>query len=105
MGMHIDEDQTWSTNTLLVKKTQQGLFFLMILRKNQLTQKFLESFYHCSIESILTYCICVWFASCTAVERKVLQKVVTKAQKIFGCPLSSPWKYFIVPSDSKKPTA
>ncbi|KAF7657317.1 hypothetical protein LDENG_00028710, partial [Lucifuga dentata] len=49
----------------------------------------LVSFYHCSIESILTYCISVWFASCTAAERKALQRVITTSQKIIGCPLSS----------------
>ena len=45
-------DLTWSANTTaLAKKAQQRL------RKNHFTQKLLVSFYHCSIESILTYCI------------------------------------------------
>ena len=47
------------------------------------------TFYRCSVESIITYCICVWFSSCTAAERKALQQVVNSAQKIIGCPLPS----------------
>ncbi|KAF7661286.1 hypothetical protein LDENG_00265940 [Lucifuga dentata] len=55
LGVHIEEDLTWSANTIaLVKKAQQRLYFLRILRKNHLTQKLLVSFYHCSIESILS---------------------------------------------------
>ncbi len=76
------------------KKAHQRLYFLRILRKNKLTQfkiknKLLVSFYRCTIESILTYCICVWFSSCTVAERKALQRVVNTAQKIIGCPLPS----------------
>ena len=48
------------------------------------------SFYRCSIESVLTYCAGVWFWSCTAAERKSLQRVVDTAQKIIGCPPDAP---------------
>ncbi|KAI3365438.1 hypothetical protein L3Q82_010527, partial [Scortum barcoo] len=39
------------------------------------SQKLLLSFYHCSTESVLTYCLCVWYAICK--------------EKIIGCPLPS----------------
>lgn len=55
--------------TALVKKAQQRLYFLSILKKNNMEEKLLLSFYRCSIESVLTYCISVWFISCTAGER------------------------------------
>lgn len=88
LGVHLEEHLTWSTNTsATIKKAHQRLYFLRVLRKNHLTQELLVSFYRCSIESILTYCICVWFWSCTAAERKALQRVVNTAQKIIGCPL------------------
>ncbi len=61
-----------------INKAQQRLHFLRI-----------RSFYHCSVKSILTYCICVWFSSCTAAERKALQRIITTAQKVIGCPLPS----------------
>ncbi len=96
LGVHLDDNLTWSTNTTAtIKKAQQRLYFLRILRKNQLTQKLLVSFCRCTIESILTYCICVWFSSCTVAEEKALQRVVNMAQKIIGCPSPS-WKTGIV---------
>ena len=39
--------------------------------------------------TLLTYCITVWYGSCTVADRKRLQRVVKAAQKIIGCPLSS----------------
>ena len=90
LGVHLDDDLTWNTNTsATVKKAHQRLYFLRVLRKNRLSQHLLVSFYRCSIESILTYCAGVWFQSCTAAERKALQRVVNSAQKIIGCPLPS----------------
>ena len=88
LGVHLDEDLTWSTNTsAIVKKAHQRLHFLRVLRNNKLPQELLVSFYRCSIESILTYCMNVWFGSCTVAERSALQRVVNTAQKIIGCPL------------------
>ncbi len=86
LGVHLDDDLTWpgAPTPLLPSRTHQRLYFL-----NQLTQKLLVSFYRCAIESILTYCICVWFSSCTVAERKALQRDVNTAQKIIGCPLPS----------------
>ena len=90
LGVHLDEDLTWSTNTsAIVKKAHQRLHFLRVLRNNQLPQELLVSFYRCSIESVLTYCINVWYWSCTAAERTALQRVVNTAQKIIGRPLPS----------------
>ena len=88
LGVHLDEDLTWGTNTsAITKKAHQRLHFLRVLRNNKLPQELLVSFYRCSIESILTYCINVWFGSCTAAEKTALQRVVNTAQKIIGCPL------------------
>ncbi|KAI3363678.1 hypothetical protein L3Q82_001302 [Scortum barcoo] len=38
--------------------------------------------HHCTIESILTGCITAWYSSCTALNRKALQRVVKAAQHI-----------------------
>lgn len=90
LGVTIEEDLTWSANTTaLVKKAQQRMYFLRLLKKNHLCEKLLVSFYRCSIKSILTYCVCAWFSSCTAADRKALQRVTTTAQKIIGRPLPS----------------
>ena len=90
LGMHIQQDLTWTINTkALLKKAQQRLYFLRILRKNNLQEKMLMSFYRCTIETVLSYGISLWFASCTAAERKALQRVIKTAQKVIGCPLLS----------------
>lgn len=90
LGVTIREDLTWSANTTaLVKKAQQRLYFLRLLRRQQLSADLLVTFYRGAVESILTYCICVWFASCTAADRKALQRVITTAQRITSCPLPS----------------
>lgn len=67
----------------VIKKAQQLLRFLRVLRKNNILEK-LVTFY-CST----TYCITLWFSSCTEADRERLQRVVKTAQKIIACPLPS----------------
>lgn len=88
LRVYIEEDLTWSVNTSeLLKKAQQRLHFLRVLRKNNITQRLLGFFNRCSIESLLMYCICVWYTSCMVAQRKALQRVINTAQKIVGWPL------------------
>lgn len=44
-------------------------------------------FYRCTIESILTNCISVWYGNCSVSDRKALQRVVKTAQWITGTQL------------------
>ena len=44
----------------------------------------LTNFYRCTIESILTGCITVWYGSCTAKDRKALRSVVRSAEFIIS---------------------
>ncbi|KAL0149225.1 hypothetical protein M9458_055459, partial [Cirrhinus mrigala] len=88
LGTHISEDLSWTTKTSsLVKKAHQRLFFLRTLKKNQLSSAVLVNFYRCTVESILTNCVTVWYGSCSVAERKALQRVVKTAQRIIGTPL------------------
>ena len=90
LGVHIQEDLSWGTNTkAIIKKAQQRLYFLRVLKKYHPRRELLVSFYRSTVESILTYCIGVWFSSCTVAERLALQRVVKTAQRIIGCPLPS----------------
>lgn len=80
LGTTISADLSWSANTKpVVKKAQQRLHFLRVLRKNNIKQKLLLTFYRSSIESILTYCTSVWFSLCTEADRKKLQRVTKTA--------------------------
>ncbi|XP_029964610.1 alpha-(1,3)-fucosyltransferase 4-like [Salarias fasciatus] len=60
---------------------------MRVLRKNNIPQRLLVSFYRSTIESILGYCLCVWYTSCTVAQRTSLQRIINMAQKITGCPL------------------
>lgn len=88
LGIHVSEHLKWTVNTAaLVRKAQQRLYFLRTLRKAHLSARLLKSFYHCVVESILTYCITVWYGNCAMVERAALQRVIKISQKIIGLPL------------------
>ena len=90
LGVHISADLSWSVNTsALVKKAQQRLHFLRVLRREHLNAQLLVTFYRSTIESLLTYAVSVWHSSCTEADRKRLQRVANVAQKIIGCPLPS----------------
>lgn len=83
LGTHISEDLSWTTNiTASVKKAQQRMFFLRMLRKINLSGRLLVSFYRCSIESVLTYNMLVWYGSSSSGDKKALQRVIKTAQNI-----------------------
>lgn len=81
LGLYLDKNLTWKTNnTLLVKKAQQRLHFLRVLKNKALSKELLVSFYRSSVKSLLTYCIPVWFPSCMTREKRIFDT----AQKIVG---------------------
>ncbi|PWA26347.1 hypothetical protein CCH79_00018169, partial [Gambusia affinis] len=69
------------------EEAQQRLYFLRILQKNCLPSDLLQAFYHCSIESVLTYSLCVWYGSSTSSDKKALQRIVRATERTIGCPL------------------
>ncbi|KAI4882367.1 hypothetical protein NFI96_008890 [Prochilodus magdalenae] len=88
LGTHISSDLTWSLNSsVLVKKAQQRLYFLRSLKKVHLSPRILVNFYRCTIKSILTNGISVWYGNCCAADRKALLRVVKMAQRITGTQL------------------
>lgn len=90
LGTVISADLSWTGNTTaVIKKAQQRLHFLRVLKRDNICQSLLVTFYRSTIESILVYCITVWFSTCTEAERKRLHRVVKTAQRIIGCPLPS----------------
>lgn len=90
LGIHITDQLSWTTNTTtVVKRAQQRLHFLRILKKNSMNLMVMVSFYKATIESVLSYCISVWFAACSAADKKALQRIIKIAENIIGCPLPS----------------
>ncbi|XDV41036.1 hypothetical protein PO909_009977 [Leuciscus waleckii] len=72
-----------------LKKAQQRLYFIRLLRKAGLSRKPLIRAYRGLVESILTNGITVWFGSTTQAERRALQRVIKTAQRIIGSDLPS----------------
>ncbi|KAI4891709.1 hypothetical protein NFI96_002854 [Prochilodus magdalenae] len=88
LGVHLTDDLSWSLHTnKVVRSACQRLFFLRRLRKSGLPPDILTNFYRCTIESILTACITVWYSSCTAYDRTALKRVVRTAESIIGSKL------------------
>lgn len=89
LGVHITNDLTWTRHTsYLTKKAHQRLHFLRRLGRAHLPPHILTTFYRGTIESILTNCISIWHESCTAMDRKALQRVVRAAEKVVGTHLT-----------------
>ncbi|KAI4887474.1 hypothetical protein NFI96_007943, partial [Prochilodus magdalenae] len=87
-GLHLSNNLTWSNNTSsLVRKAHQRLYFLRRLRRAGLGSSVLTSFYRCVVESVLCSGINVWHGSCSAADRKALQRVVKAAQRSVGVSL------------------
>ncbi|KAK1786506.1 hypothetical protein P4O66_017633, partial [Electrophorus voltai] len=83
LGVHISQDLAWSRHTnSLAKKACQRLYHLRRLRDFRLPSKVLRNFYTCTIESILTGNITVWFGNSTKQDRQALQRVVRSAERI-----------------------
>ena len=58
LGINITDKLKWSTHTdSVVKKAQQRLFNLRMLKKFGLSPKSLTNFYRCTIERILSGCV------------------------------------------------
>ncbi|KAK1783961.1 hypothetical protein P4O66_004638, partial [Electrophorus voltai] len=83
LGVHISQDLSWSRYTnSLAKKARQRLYHLRCLRDFRLPSKVLRNFYTCTIKSILTGNITVWFGNSTKQDRQALQRVVRSAERI-----------------------
>ncbi|KAI4883208.1 hypothetical protein NFI96_007672 [Prochilodus magdalenae] len=88
LGVHLSNNLTWSNNTSsLVRKAHQRLYFLRRLRRAGLGSSVLTSFYRCVVGSVLCSSINVWHGSCSAADRKALQRVVKAAQRSVGVSL------------------
>ena len=76
LGVQIIQDLTWTQNTTTTKKAQQGLHFLLKLKKASLPPPILN---RGTIESILSNCITVWFENCSIADQQSLQRIVRTA--------------------------
>lgn len=90
LGLHISSDLKWTTNTAsIVKKAHQRLHFMRRVKQAGLSAAALTSFYRCVVENVLTSSITAWHGSCSAADKKALQRVENSAQKMTNNSLPS----------------
>lgn len=91
-GTLISADHFWTVNTTaVIKKPEQQLHFLRILKENNMGEKLLVT--HClNIETVLIYCVSVWWSHYSEVDKKRLQRVSQTAPSLpeghFSLPLA-----------------
>ncbi|KAK2157151.1 hypothetical protein NP493_1902g00003 [Ridgeia piscesae] len=69
---------------IIVKNTQQRLYFLRRLKLFGLTTHILLTFYRDAIESVLTFSITVWFGSITVKQKLRLKRTVKTVSRIIS---------------------
>ncbi|KAI3364132.1 hypothetical protein L3Q82_010949, partial [Scortum barcoo] len=91
IGLITGDDETAYREEVraLTSWCQDNNLQLSTLRRLNMDSRLLCSFYRCTIESLLTGCITAWYSSCTALNRKALQRVVKAAQHITRTELPS----------------
>ena len=102
LGTTIASNLSWEQNcSSIKKKAHQRLYFLRQLKKFRMRREILYQFYKASIESILTFSICVWFGGLSFKDRAALDRIIKVASKIIGSELPSLEELFIARSTKK----
>lgn len=79
-GFHVTLTMTVNITATVKKLQQQQLYFIMLLRKAEVSIHALTQAYRELMDSILTPGITVWYRNTTQAERKALQRVIKTAE-------------------------
>ncbi|XP_034035033.1 uncharacterized protein LOC117518078 [Thalassophryne amazonica] len=102
LAVQIFDDLSWTgCISAVIKKAQQHLHFLKILKKNNLDSKLLLVFYLSSIESLLTYCVSTWYGSCKQNEASEDSQSNTEDCWL-SCPLHDRHLHHLAPQQSSE---
>ena len=86
LGLWIDDDLKWKTNTeYIVKNAAKRLHFLKILKGCNAPREDLKTFYISAIRSILEYGTKIWHGSFTEEQSKNIERIQRRGMKII-CP-------------------
>ncbi|XP_061642779.1 uncharacterized protein LOC133484367 isoform X1 [Phyllopteryx taeniolatus] len=86
LGITVSQDLKWViTINSVLKKAEQRMYFLRLLRKHGL----LRQFYTAVIESVLCSSITVWFGAATKKDKLRLQRTIKTAEKFVGTRLTT----------------
>ena len=86
LGLWIDDNLKWSTNTCyIVKKAVKRLYFLKMLKGYGAPKQDLKAFYMAVIRSTLEYCAQIWHGNLTKEQSTDIERVQKRALRII-CP-------------------
>ena len=85
LGTTITSDLKWEIHSSnVIKRAQQRMFFLRLLRKMNISPKIRTQFYRATIESVLTSSITVWYVASSAHTKQRLERIVRTARRLTG---------------------
>ena len=106
LGSTISQDlKRTSQIDAVCKKAPQRLYFLRQLRRFNVSQERLITFYSAIIQSVLCTSTTVWFGSVTTQDRYRLQRPVRSAEKIIWAGLPSIYDLFSPGSGNRQETS
>ena len=86
LGLWIDDDLKWKTNTeYIVKNAAKRLHLLKVLKGYNAPREDLKTFYISAIRSILEYGTKIWHGSLTVEQSKDIERIQRRGMKII-CP-------------------
>ena len=86
LGLWIDDNLKWSTNTCyIVKKAVKRLYFLKMLKGYGAPKQDLKAFYMAVVRSTLEYCAQIWHGNLTKEQSTDIERVQKRALRII-CP-------------------
>ena len=90
MGVHLNNELDWTTNTdILYKRGQSRLHLLRRLRSFGVCRTLLRTFYDSVVAPALFYAVVCWGGGCTDKNRRKVGKLVRKSSSVLGAPLDS----------------
>ena len=85
LGTILDEKLNFTANTNHInKKCQSRIYCLQKLRNIHINTKVLNGFYHCFVESVLTFSFICWFGNLSLKNKNILNKIVNVCSKTVG---------------------
>lgn len=100
LGTVFDNQLKFHANTeSIVKRGQQRIYLLRRLNSFCVSKVILSNFYHCFIESLLTFSFVCWFNGLSVKDKNSLASIIKVCSKVIGVQLddlSSLWKRQVV---------
>ena len=85
LGTVVDDALRGSENVQRIyKKANQRLFFVRKLKKANVNTTIMSLFYKSVVESVICFCMCVWYGGCRDCDKKKLKRIVRSAERL-GC--------------------